>query len=149
MIKVVVALVALGLSASACSSTTDHANATTTTAGPPATSSPESLLPAPADTQQTKGPDAIADNGIHMHYQVNGAPHDVMAAYKSALEGKGWSVTTIITSGGAGGGGATYTGTHGDAYGVFDGGGFEKNTYIDVCTWPAKPADPNCTRADR
>lgn len=107
-------------------------------------------MPTPADTQQTKGPDPIADNGIHMHYQVNGAPSDVMNAYKSALEGKGWQVTTIVTStGGGGGGGATYTGTHGDAYGVFDGGGFNTNTYIDVCTWPAKPANPNCNRGDR
>jgi hypothetical protein len=92
----------------------------------------------------------IPDNGIHMHFQVNGSPNDVMNAYKTALEGKGWSVTTIVTSGGGGGGGgATYTGTNGDAYGVFDGGGFNTTTYIDVCTWPSKPSNPNCSRGDR
>ena len=90
-------------------------------------------------------------NGIHMYFQVNGSPNDVMGpAYKTALEGKGWSVTTIVTSGGGGGGGgATYTGTNGKAYGVFDGGGFNTTTYIDVCTWPSKPSNPNCSRGDR
>jgi hypothetical protein len=129
---------------------TTHSTATATATAAPAGTDLQSLMPTPADTQQTKGPDPIADNGIHMHYQVNGAPNDVMNAYKSALEGKGWQVTTIVTSaGGGGGGGATYTGTHGDAYGVFDGGGFNTNTYIDVCTWPSKPANPNCNRSDR
>ena len=59
------------------------------------------------------------------------------------------TVTTIITSGGSGGGGATYTGTHGEAYGVFDGGGFNTTTYLDVCAWPTKPAEPNCSRSQR
>ena len=161
------AAIAVGLTASACDSsaesaaqTTTPAATTTTTAAAtttngsaaaaPAGTDLQSMLPAPAQTQQTKGPNQIADNGIHMFYVANGAPNDVMNAYKSALEGKGWQVTTIVTSaGGSGGGGATYTGTNGDAYGVFDGGGFNNNTYIDVCTWPSKPANPNCTRSDR
>ena len=147
----VVAAVAISLAASACSSTTETADATTTSAAAATSSATAgtaplaSLLPTPADVKQTKGPDDIADGGIHMHYQVNGTPKDVMTAYKSALESKGWSVTTIVTSGG----GATYTGTHVDAYGVFDGGGYESTTYIDTCTWAAKPADPNCARGDR
>ncbi|MEV0672048.1 hypothetical protein [Mycobacterium sp. NPDC050441] len=149
---------AIGLAATACSPVTEKAEATTTTAPAPtsATTAPAgngasvaSLLPAPADVQQSRGPDDIADGGIHLHYQVNGSPNDVMTAYKHALQSKGWALTTIITSSGGGGGGATYTGTHGDAYGVFDGGGYEKNTYIDVCAWPAKPANPNCSRGDR
>ena len=83
-----------------------------------------------------------------MYYQVNGAPTAVLDAYKAALEAKGWDVTTITTSGNdGGGGGATYTGTNGDAYGVFDGGGYQSTTYLDVCTWPAKPANPNCNRS--
>ncbi|ORA40036.1 hypothetical protein [Mycobacterium aquaticum] len=142
--------VAVGLTASACSGSTESAAQTTTPAAAPAGVDLQSLIPAPADTQQTKGPNQIADNGIHMFYQVNGAPNDVLNAYKSALEGKGWQVTTIVTSaGGSSGGGATYTGTHGDAYGVFDGGGFNTSTFIDVCTWPSKPANPNCSRSDR
>lgn len=159
--------VAVGLTASACNSssesaaqtTTPEATTSTTTAATTthgsATAAPagvdlQSLIPAPADTQQTKGPNQIADNGIHMFFQVNGAPNDVLNAYRSALEGKGWQVTTIVTSaGGSSGGGATYTGTHGDAYGVFDGGGFNTSTFIDVCTWPAKPANPNCSRSER
>jgi hypothetical protein len=108
-----------------------------------------SLIPTPANSQPPNGPSNIPDNGIHMYFQVNGSPNDVMNAYKAALEGKGWSVMTIITSGGGGGGGATYTGTHGDAYGVFDGGGFNSTTYIDVCAWPSKPSNPNCTRGGR
>lgn len=139
--------VAVGLAASACSTSSESAAQTTT---PAAGVDLPSLIPAPADTQQTKGPNQIADNGIHMFYQVNGAPNDVLNAYKSALESKGWQVTTIVTSaGGSSGGGATYTGTHGDAYGVFDGGGFNTSTFIDVCTWPSKPANPNCSRSDR
>lgn len=142
--------VAVGLTASACNSSTESVAQTTTPAAAPAAVDLQSLIPAPADTQQTKGPNQIADNGIHMFYQVNGAPNDVLNAYKTALEGKGWQVTTIVTSaGGSSGGGATYTGTHGDAYGVFDGGGFNTSTFIDVCTWPSKPANPNCSRSDR
>lgn len=147
---------AIGLAATACSPVTEKAEATTTTA-PSATTATSaadggaqtSLLPTPADVQQTKGPDDIADGGIHLHYQVNGAPDAVMTAYKNALQDKGWALTTIISSSGGGGGGATYTGTHGDAYGVFDGGGYANTTYIDVCSWPAKPANPNCSRGDR
>ena len=149
---------AIGLAATACSPMTEKAEATTTTApvGTSATTTADggsaavaALVPTPADVQQTRGPDDIADGGIHVHYQVNGSPNDVMTAYKDALQSKGWTVTTIITSGGGGGGGATYTGTHGDAYGVFDGGGYGNTTYIDVCSWPAKPANPNCSRGDR
>ena len=110
----------------------------------------KTLVPTPANATMTKGPDGIADGGTHIYFEVNGAPNDVMAAFKSALEGKGWAVTTIVSSGnGGGGGGATYTGTRGDAYGVFDGGGYKTTTYIDVCTWPAKPSDPNCNRGGR
>ncbi|AFM15172.1 hypothetical protein Mycch_0349 [Mycolicibacterium chubuense NBB4] len=107
------------------------------------------LVPAPAGATATPTPDTIADNGIHLHYQVNGAPADVMNAYKSALKDKGWTVTTIVTSGGGGGGGATYTGTNGDSYGVFDGGGYGSTTYVDVCAWASKPDEPNCTRGAR
>ncbi|WP_029108643.1 hypothetical protein [Mycobacterium sp. URHD0025] len=148
---------AIGLAATACSPVTEKAAATTTTAPPTTVTTTTaasgealvSLLPTPADVQQTKGPDGIADGGIHLHYQVNGSPNDVMNAYKNALQGKGWALTTIITSSGGGGGGATYTGTHGDAYGVFDGGGYASTTYIDICAWPAKPANPDCSRGDR
>ena len=135
-------------SSSAAATATSQATAATTASE----SAPlPSLIPTPANSQQTKGPDTIGDNGIHMYFQVNGAPTDVMNAYKTALEGKGWAVTTIMTSGGegGGGGGATYTGTHGDAYGVFDGGGYETTTYIDVCSWPSKPVNSNCTRGGR
>ena len=159
----VAAAMTVGLVASACngsnsgtqktdatSAASSSAAATTTSQATAATTAGESaplpsLIPTPANSQQTKGPDTIADNGIHMYFQVNGSPNEVMAAYKSALEGKGWAVETIVTSGG----GATYTGTHGDAYGVFDGGGFNTSTYIDVCSWPSKPANPNCARSDR
>lgn len=141
--------IAVGLTSSACSSSSEP-TAQTTHSTAAASTDLQSLLPTPADTQQTKGPNQIADNGIHMFYQVNGTPNDVLDAYKSALEGKGWQVTTIVTSaGGSSGGGATYTGTHGDAYGVFDGGGFNTSTFIDVCTWPSKPANPNCSRSER
>jgi hypothetical protein len=159
----VAAAMTVGLATSACngsnsdtqktdatSAASSSAAATTTSQATAATTAGESaplpsLIPTPANSQQTKGPDTIADNGIHMYFQVNGSPNEVMAAYKSALEGKGWAVETIVTSGG----GATYTGTHGDAYGVFDGGGFNTSTYIDVCSWPSKPANPNCARSDR
>ena len=128
------------------------AAATSTSPAAPALDSAQlqALVPAPAGTTQTNGPDTIPNNGIHMKFVVNGSPTDVVGAYKSALAGKGWTVTTIVSSAGGegGGGGATYTGTHGDSYGVFDGGGYANNTYVNVCVWPTKPADPNCTRAD-
>ena len=158
-------VVAAGLVASGCSTTketsstttTEASAATTTTAAetttPAATTAKpadvKSLVPTPANTAETKGPDAIANDGVHLHFQVNGAPKEVMDAFKIDLEGKGWDVTTIVTSDNGGGGGATYTGTNGAAYGVFDGGGYDNKTYLDVCTWPTKPADPNCARGER
>ncbi len=147
--------VAVGLTGTACGNSDSGTKATTsagtTTSGAPVDSAQlPSLVPTPANSQVTKGPDSIADNGIHLHFQVDGAPSDVLSAYKTALESKGWAVTTIVTSGGGGGGGGgTYTGTNGSAYGVFDGGGYNTTTYLDVCTWPAKPANPNCARGDR
>ncbi|MCV7345469.1 hypothetical protein [Mycolicibacterium rhodesiae] len=142
--------------ASASSATTASSAATAASSAATAASSAPvaadklpSLVPTPANSQTTKGPDNIADGGIHLYFQVNGSPNDVMTAYKAALEEKGWTVTTMVTSGGQGGGGATYTGTNGGAYGVFDGGGYSANTYLDVCAWPTKPANPNCSRGDR
>lgn len=162
------AAMAVGFVASACGSTSDSgatttaatagattsAPAATTTTSPAAAPAPadaadlQSLVPTPGDVQQTFGLDAIADNGIHVKFAVSGAPGDVMSAYKAALESKGWSVTTIVSSTGGGGGGATYTGANGDAYGVFDGGGFDTTTYLNVCAWPSQPADPNCSRSN-
>ena len=145
---------AIGLGGTACSSS-DSATKTTTASSSATAASPvdgatlPTLVPAPAGTQTTKGPDSIADNGIHLYFQVTGAPTDVMNASKAALEGKGWALTTVVTSGGGGGGGATYTGTNGAAYGVFDGGGYQDKTYMDVCAWPSKPANPDCHRGDR
>ncbi len=136
----VAAAMAVGLVASA---------QTTAAAAPIDSAQLAALIPAPENSTLTRGPDTIADNGIHMHFQVNGAPAEVMNAYRAAADGKGWAMTTIVTSGGAGGGGATYTGTQGEAWSVFDGGGFDTTTYIDVCAWPTKPANPNCTRGDR
>ncbi len=83
-----------------------------------------SLIPVPAGTERTDGPDTISDNGIHLHYVVNGAPADVVSAYKGALQGQGWNVTTIVTS----------------------GGGFGATTYVNVCVWPSQPVEPNCGR---
>jgi hypothetical protein len=141
---------AVGLVASACNGSSGSATQATATAAAPSGARLQSLLPTPESSQQTQGPDGIADHGLHMRYQVNGSPGTVMDAYKAALEVKGWEVTTIVTSGsGGGGGGATYTGTNGDAYGVFDGGGFKTTTYVNVCTWPTKPENPNCSRGDQ
>ena len=158
-------VVTAGLVASGCSTTKETSStttmeasaATTTTAAQTTTAAAttakpadvKSLVPTPANTAETKGPDAIANDGVHLHFQVNGAPKEVMDAFKIDLEGKGWDVTTIVTSDNGGGGGATYTGTNGAAYGVFDGGGYDNKTYLDVCTWPTKPADTNCARGER
>ena len=149
---VMVLAAAIGLAGTACSSS-DSATKTTAASSSAAASPVDStqlpaLVPTPAGTQNTKGPDSIADNGIHLRFQVSGAPADVMNAYKAALGTKGWAVTTVVTSGGRGGGGATYTGTNGAAFGVFDGGGYQDKTWVDVCAWPSKPADPNCVRGD-
>ncbi|GAA3048850.1 hypothetical protein GCM10010528_29960 [Gordonia defluvii] len=109
----------------------------------------KALVPAPANVTNTVGPDPISNNGIRFHYQAAAAPGPAMVAYRNALRDKGWQVTTIVTSEGGTGGGATYTGTNGDAYTVVDGGGFEQQTFIDICLWPKRPEEPNCTRAKR
>src|SRR5271156_6669173 len=96
------------------------------------------LIPTPANTQRTDGPDSIQENGIHLHFLVNGSPSDVMGAYNTALQGKGWAVTVVNSGGGYGGGGATDTGTNGAVYGVFTGGGYGNTTDVDACAWPTK-----------
>jgi|ERR1700761_5297513 hypothetical protein len=116
-------------------------------AGGTATAAPsdlQALVPTPANTQRTDGPDSIQENGIHLHFLVNGAPNDVMGAYQTALQGKGWAVTVQNSGGGGGGGGATDTGTNGSSYGVFTGGGYGGTTDVDACAWPAKPSNTNC-----
>jgi hypothetical protein len=104
----------------------------------------QSLIPTPANTQRTDGPDSIQENGIHLHFLVNGSPSSVMGAYQTALQGGGWAVTVANSGGGGGGGGATYTGTNGATYGVFTGGGYGSTTDVDACAWPAKPSNSNC-----
>lgn len=141
---VVAAAVALGLAASACSSPT---NSATTTSSPTAAIQAiqlQSLIPTTANTQRTDGPDMIPDNGVSMHFLVNGASTGVMDAYKTALQGKGWTVTVVASGGWQGAGGATYTATQGDIYGVFTGGGTEVTSDVRACVWPSKPANPNC-----
>lgn len=154
---VLAAALILGLAASGCARTTEAPPAATSAS--PATSSASAagpapsgadelsaLVPTPANTALTKGPDPIADNGVHRYFEVNGAPNEVMSAFKAALQGKGWELTPVSSRGGdeRDGGGATFIGTLGEAYGVFEGGGYQSTTYIDVCTWPQKPANPDC-----
>ncbi len=129
---------------SATSSTVSRAT-TTTSAG----TGLQQLVPVPANTARTDGPDSLHDNGIHLHFYVNGSPTDVMGAYKTALLGKSWSLIVDSSSGGGGGGGATYTASNGDAFGVFTGGGFGGTTDVDACAWPAKPANADCGRGNR
>jgi hypothetical protein len=73
------------------------------------------------NTTRTDGPDSIHDNGIHLHFLVNGSPTDVMSADKTALEGISWSVSVLSLGGAGGGGGATFTGSSGNTDGVFSG----------------------------
>jgi hypothetical protein len=150
---------AIGLLATACSSSPTSGNATSTSAAgsktitasvSQATTTTSSntdlqpLIPVPANAQRTDGPDSIQENGIHLHFLVNGAPMDVMGGYKTALQGKGWSVIVDSSSGGGGGGGATYTASNGNAFGLFSGGGWGSTTDIDACAWPSKPSDTSC-----
>jgi len=102
----VTAAMAIGLVASACSSSPD--SATKTTSSVTATQL-QSLIPIPANTQRTDGPASIPDNGIHLHFLVNGSSTDVVDAYKTALEGKGWAVTVVSSGGRGGAGGAPPT----------------------------------------
>src|ERR1700693_3258896 len=107
------AAMATGLVASACSSS-PHSSTTTTGAATSTTSKTveattttsqgtratttrgsanlQSLIRHPSNSQRTDGPDPIHDNGIHTHFLVNGPPAPVMDAYKTALEGKDWSL---------------------------------------------------------
>jgi hypothetical protein len=121
--------------------TTSQAAATTSTSS---SADLRRLIPTPPNTQKTDGPDSIPNNGIHLHFLVNGSPNDVMDAYKTALESLSWSVTVQASGGGGGGGGSTYTGSNGGVYGVFSGGGYGSRTDINACAWPAQPSNPNC-----
>jgi hypothetical protein len=142
---VIAAAVALGLAASACTGPTN--SATKTSASSPASASAsqlQSLIPTPANTQRTDGPDAMPDNGIALHFLVNGSSTGVMDTYKTALQGKRWTVTVVASGGWQGSGGATYTASQGGTYGVFTGGENEATADVHACVWPSKPANPNC-----
>ena len=141
------AAMAVGLVGSACSNA--PTSATKTSSAPATAAQLQSLIPTPAGTQRTDGPDSIPDNGIHLHFLVNGSSTDVLDAYKTALEGKGWVVTVVSSGGWVGAGGATYTATQGDTYGVFTGGGSANTTDISACAWPSKPSNPNCGGGQR
>jgi len=158
------AAMAVGLVAAACGSSPNSSTASsqTTTASNTITASVsqatttaatgtdlKSLIPTPVNTARTDGPDSIHDNGLHLHFLVNGSPTDVMSAYQTALEGSSWSVTVQSSGGGGGGGGATDTGTNGNAYGVFSGGGYGAMTDVDACAWPSQPANPDCGHGNR
>jgi hypothetical protein len=156
------ALLAVGLVTAACggsgesnsttvtetvsASTTPTSATSTSAAGSPTAASADlqSLIPTPANSQRTDGPQSIQESGTHKHFLVNGSPNEVMDAYKTALEGAGWTVAVENAGGGGGGGGATYTGTNGDTYGVFVGGGYGSTTDVDSCAWPTKPSNTNC-----
>ena len=105
----VAAVMAIGLVASGCGNSHDSAAKTTA----PTAAQLQSLIPTPANTQRTDGPTSIPDNGIHMHFLVNGPGADVLNAYKTVLEAKGWAVTVVASGGWGATGGATYTATHG------------------------------------
>lgn len=150
---------AVGLAAAACGGSPGSGTSTTTSGTPTKTFTTtvsqattttnagtdlRSLVPTPANTARTDGPDTIHDNGIHLHFFVNGSPNDVMAAYKAALVGMTWSLIVDSSSGGGGGGGATYTASNGNAFGVFTGGGYGNTTDIDACAWPSQPANKDC-----
>lgn len=107
------------------------------------------MIPIPANSARTDGPDPIQDNGIHLHFLVNGAPMDVLGAYKTALLGKNWSLIVDSSSGNGDGGTATYTASNGKAFGVFTGGGFGGTTDIAACAWPSNPSDNHCGRGNR
>lgn len=100
------------------------------------------LVPTPATTNRTDGPDSIHDGGIHLHFWVNGSPADVLSAYKTALLDGHWTLIVDRSSGR----GATYTARNGNTFGVFTGGGFGGTTDIDACAWPSAPADKDCAR---
>jgi hypothetical protein len=138
---VAAAAMAVGLAASACDSASHSA---TTTRSPATATQLQSLIPTPTNTQRTDGPDSIPNGGIHLHFLVNGSSTDALNAYKTALEGQGWTVTVVSSGGWQGAGGATYTATQGDTYGVFSGGGPSDATDISACAWPSKPSNPNC-----
>jgi hypothetical protein len=139
------AALAIGLLTSACGASHNSATATSLVSA----TQLQSLILAPANTRRTDGPAGIPDSGINMHFLVNGSPTDVMDAYKSALEGKGWAVTVVSSGGWQGSGGATYTGTQGNTYAVFSGGGSDGTTDVRACAWPSKPANPNCGGGNR
>lgn len=152
---------------SAAASTTKATSEAPQPATTAASAELESLIPAPANVQRTDGPNSIQDAGVHKHFVVPGSPAAAMEAYKSALEGAGWSLTAENAGaegrggagGGAGGGtepgsgtgggtggGAGYTGTNGAAYAVVNAGGAGGDTDVDVCVWPEKPANTECGR---
>lgn len=136
---VAAAALAIGLAASACGGPPHPA------AAPFTAPQLQTLIPTPANTQRADGPNTVADNGIHMHFLVNGSAPDVLKAYKSDLEADGWSVTVVSSGGWGPSGGATYTATRGDIYGVFSGGGDSGGTSdVGACAWPSKPVNPNC-----
>ena len=90
----VAAAMAIGLVGSACS---NAPNSATKTSSAPATAAQlQSLIPTPAGTQRTDGPDSIPDNGIHLHFLVNGSSTDARRAV-SPLGPAAWCAKSVYT----------------------------------------------------
>lgn len=125
-----------GTHATTVTSPVSHASAAT------ADAELRSLIPTPATTNRTDGPDPIHDGGIRLHFVVDGAPADVLSSYKIALLDGHWTLIVDSSSGGR----ATYTARNGNAFGVFAGGGVRGVTDIDACVWASAPANEDCAR---
>jgi hypothetical protein len=118
--------------------TTSAAPAPTTTA---AAANP--VAPAPSGATQERQ-DAISEGGQHTYYVTSEAPAQVVAAYQATLQAAGW---TVEGSGGGGYGeygGGGLTASQGASYLVMNAGGGDGQTHIDICSWPARPAEDGC-----
>jgi len=103
----------------------------------------KSLIPTPANTQRTDSPASVGNTSIHLHFLVNGRQATFWARTRPRSRVRaGWWPSRVQVAGRTGG--ATYTATRGNTYGVFSGGGSDSTTDVNARTWPSKPSNRNC-----
>ena len=80
------------------------------------------------------------NGGKHLYYITTTSPQTVTPDYKSALEGKGW---TVSYNGGGSSNGWGLTATKGSKYLYMNIGGWG-TMHIDLCVWPSQPSNTDC-----
>ena len=119
---------------------------TTTSAAPMSTTNLEPYCPATNLNATKTGTKSLSSSGTETDYTTTGSNYQ--GVLTTCQMGMTQNLHYTVTSSGSGGagqyGGGGLTGTKSGSYAAVEAGSSGSNVYINVCVWPAKPANTNC-----